>query len=87
MKRMYVDIADLSKAIDWLKSKPEGELGLLIYAEDVKEVTPKLMKAITKSGRSQAEWIVKKIQTKQLDVKATHEKADLPIGEVLEDEQ
>jgi hypothetical protein len=85
VKRMYVEADDLTPLITWLKTKPEGDLRILV-GNAGKDTVQNVMAGITKEGRDLAAWVAKKIRTKQLEIASTPEKLDaLPKNEVVED--
>lgn len=85
MKRIYVESDDLAPLITWLKTKPDGDLRILVGNAD-KDTVNKVMRAITKEGRDFAVWVAKKMRVKQMEIASTAEKLDaLPKNEVVED--
>lgn len=84
IKRIYVESDNLSPLIDWLKTKPEGSLRILV-GNASEDVLPKIMYGVTREGRDLAEWVARKIRTKQLEIMGTPDKLDaLPLNEVVE---
>jgi hypothetical protein len=84
IKRIYVESDNLKPLIEWLKTKPEGSLRILV-GNASEDVLPKIMYGITREGRDLAEWVVRKIRTKQLEITGTPDKLDvLPLNEVVE---
>jgi acylphosphatase len=85
IKRMYVEAHNLKPLIDWLKTKPSGELKVLIGGSE--NATQNLMTSITKEGRGFAQWVVAKMQAKELSIHSMLEKpSDLELGVVVESE-
>lgn len=86
IKRIYVEADNLKPLTEWLKTKPTGQLHVLVGGSD--DPVPALMNAITKEGRSFGQWVAARMLTKELVVRAAKEKpVDLDSGIVVESEE
>jgi hypothetical protein len=83
VKSIYVESDNLKPLIDWLRTKPEGNLSVLIGGS--KDAVPVFMRDIG-SDYGLARWIFDKVSVGEFDIKSVAARDDLPIGVVVENE-
>lgn len=81
-KRIYVEADNLTPLVDWLKTKPEGRLMVLIGKSEGDAAS--LVLDVMGGGRDTIEWIVAKIQAGELNLRAIPDTLSLPIGKIFE---
>lgn len=82
MNRMVVDINDLKPLIDWLETKPDGEIQILVVSESSEPVLQKLLASLV-SNRELAKWARDKLENSQLNIQAVDSGHDLPLNTVI----
>jgi hypothetical protein len=88
IKRIYVEADNLNPLIDWLKTKPEGQLKVLVGGIEDANAAPLLMSVFQKQGRAFGQWALAKMMAKELTVHSTKDKpTDLEVGLVVESEE
>ena len=81
-KRIYVEVNNLSPLLDWLKTKPEGEVNVIIGGTT--DSVPAVLQYLG-SDISLAKWIYDKTMQGEFNIQSMPEGAELPVGIVLED--
>ena len=80
--RMYVEIDDLSPLIEWLQTRPKGRVNVLIgkcaTGDPIQEVLKQLQ-----TDRRLANWMLSRMQSGKMDIRAYPDPVDLEIGVVV----
>jgi len=83
MKLIYFDL-DNPELIVWLKTYPADSYKVLLGSDGPKDSVDVLFAKVTKEGRSLAEWLVKKVQSGEMQLRV-NTKIGLPQCVVVED--
>ena len=82
MKPIYFDI-DNPALITWLKTRPSHSYNVLLGSDTPDDSLDVLFAKVTKEGVDLAQWLVKKIDAGELNIKV-NKKIEIPQGVVLE---
>jgi hypothetical protein len=81
-KHIYVEVDNLYPLLEWLQTRPEGKLNVMIGGTT--DSIPTVLKYLG-SDLSLAKWIYDKTLQGEFNIQSMPDGAELPIGIVLED--
>lgn len=82
VKSIYVEIDDLQPLLQWLITKPEGQLNVTVGGTS--DCGPAVLHYLG-SNLALAKWIYDKVLAGEFNIKSVPEGTDLPVGLVVED--